>query len=57
MGNFFVKVQFLKALIPQKECVLDCTLVVVPEYCDPELSYMLAELFNMCLKEWFFPDC
>ena len=56
MGNFFVKVQFLKALIPQKECGLDCTLVVVPEYCDPKLSYMLAELFNKCLKECFFPD-
>ena len=25
--------------------------------CDPELSYILAELFNMCLKEFCFPDC
>ena len=24
---------------------------------EPELSYMLAELFNMCLKESCFPDC
>ena len=23
---------------------------------EPELSYMLAELFNMCLKEFYFPD-
>ena len=23
----------------------------------PELSYILAELFNMCLKESCFPDC
>ena len=25
--------------------------------CEPELLYMLAELFNMCLKESCFPDC
>ena len=25
--------------------------------CEPELSYILAELFNKCLKESFFPDC
>ena len=24
---------------------------------EPELSYILTELFNMCLKESFFPDC
>ena len=24
---------------------------------EPELSYILAELFNMCLKESYFPDC
>ena len=26
-------------------------------YCEPELSYILAELFNKCLKESCFPDC
>ena len=25
--------------------------------CEPELSNILAELFNMCLKESCFPDC
>ena len=25
--------------------------------CGPELSYLLAELFNMCLKEFCFLDC
>ena len=25
--------------------------------CEPELSYILAELFNMCLKETCFLDC
>ena len=25
--------------------------------CEPELSYILAGLFNMCLKESCLPDC
>ena len=35
----------------------DCILVVVLKNCEPELSYILAELFNKCLKESCFPDC
>ena len=35
----------------------DCIPVVFLNNCEPELSYILAELFNMCLKESFFPDC
>ena len=35
----------------------DCILVVVLKNCEPELSYILAELFNNCLKESYFPDC
>ena len=31
--------------------------VVVLKNCDPELSYILPELFNKCLKESGFPDC
>ena len=31
--------------------------VVVLKNCDPELSYILAELFNKCLKESCFPGC
>ena len=31
--------------------------VVVLENCEPELSFILAELFNRCLKESCFPDC
>ena len=31
--------------------------VVVLRNCEPELSYILAELFNKCLKESCFPDC
>ena len=52
-----IKVQFLKDLIRQKACGLDYILVVVPKKCDPELSYILAKLFNTCLKECFFADC
>ena len=35
----------------------DCVLVVVLKNCEPELSYILAELFNKPLKESCFPDC
>ena len=35
----------------------DCIPVVVLNTCEPELSYILAELFNTCLKETCFPDC
>ena len=30
---------------------------VVLNNCEPELSYILAELFNKCVKESCFPDC
>ena len=36
---------------------VDCILVVILKNCKPELSYILAELFNKCLKESCFPDC
>ena len=35
----------------------DCILVVVIKNCEPELSYILAELFNKYIKESCFPDC
>ena len=35
----------------------DCIPVVVLKNCEPELSYILAELFNMCLKESRFSNC
>ena len=36
---------------------LDCIPVVVLKNSKLELSYILAELFNKCLKESCFPDC
>ena len=35
----------------------DCIPVVVLKNCEPELFYMLAELFNKCLKKSYFADC
>ena len=35
----------------------DCIPVVVLKNCEPELSYILAKLFNNCLKESCFPHC
>ena len=35
----------------------DCIPVVILKKCEPELSYILAKLFKMCLKESCFPHC
>ena len=40
-----------------KACGPDYIPVVVLKNCVPELSYILAELFNKYLKESCFPDC
>ena len=40
-----------------KASVPDCIPVVVLKNCESELSYILAELFNVCLEEPYFPDC
>ena len=39
-----------------KASVPDCIPVVVLKNCEPEVSYILSELFNMSLKESCFPD-
>ena len=36
---------------------LDCIPVVVLKNCELEFSYILPELFNMCLKQYCFLDC
>ena len=35
----------------------DCISLVVLKNCESDLSYILAKLFNKCLKESCFPDC
>ena len=35
----------------------DCIPLVGLKNCEPELSYILAKLFNVCLKESCLPDC
>ena len=35
----------------------DCIPVMVLKNCEPELSYILAEIFNKSLKESSFPVC
>ena len=35
----------------------DCIPVVVLKNCEPDRSYILAELFSKCLQESCFPDC
>ena len=39
-----------------KASTLDCIPVVVLKNCELELSYILAKLYNKCLKESCFPD-
>ena len=61
LHNFSVIPEMVKRVITNldssKASGLDCILVVVPQNHEPELSYILTEIFNMCLKESCFPDC
>ena len=47
----------ITSLHSSKSSVPDCIPVVVLKNRKPERSYILAELFSMCLKESCFPDC
>ena len=61
LHNISVNPKMVKKVITKldssKRSGPDCIPVVVLKNCEPELSYLLAELFNMCLKESCFPDC
>ena len=46
----------IKNLSSSKASGPDCIPVVAQKNCEPELLYILVELFNMCLKESCFPD-
>ena len=47
----------IKNLDLSKRSGPDCISVVFLKDCEPELSYILAELFNMCIKESCSRDC
>ena len=49
--------RIMTSLDSSKASGSDCIPVVVLKNWEPELSYILAELFNMCVKESCFPDC
>ena len=61
LHNIFVTSKMVKKVIANldlsKASGPDCIPVVVLKNCEPELSYILAELFNKCLKESCFSDC
>ena len=61
LHNIYVTPGIVKKVIENfdlsKASVPDSIPVVVLRICDPESSYILTEVFNMCLKGSFFPDC
>ena len=61
LHNIFITPKMVKKVIMNldlsKTSGPDWIPVVVLKNCEPELSYILAKLFNKCLKESCFPDC
>ena len=51
------KITIIANLDSSKASGPDCISVVVLKNYEPEISYILAELLNMCLKESCFRDC
>ena len=49
--NIIMKLDLSKTSDP------DCIPLVVIKNCELEISYILPELFNKCLKESCFTDC
>ena len=58
LQNIYVTPKLVKKVIINLELPKmpgpDGILAVIMNNCEPELSNILAELFNMCLKETFF---
>ena len=61
LHNIFALLKMVKKVMtnldPSDMSGHDWIPVVVLKNCEPELLYILADLFNKCLKEPFFPDC
>ena len=61
LHNIFVTPKMVRKIIKNLDLSKapdpDCIPVAVLKNCEPEISYILAELFNKHLKESSFPDC
>ena len=61
LHNISVTLKMVKKVITNldlsKASGPDCVPVVVLKNCEPGMSYILAELFNKCLKESCFSYC
>ena len=61
LHNISITLKMVKKVITNldssKVSDLDCIPVMILKNCEPELSYLLAVVFNTCLKESCFPDC
>ena len=61
LHNIYVTLKMVKKVIKNldlsKASAPDCIPVVVLKICEPERSYIQAELLNKCLSESCFPDC
>ena len=61
LHNISVTLKMLRKIVMNldlsKASAPDCILVVVLKNCEPEFSYILAELFKKCLKRCCFPYC
>ena len=60
LNNTFITPKMVKKVMTNldssKASGPKCLPVVVLKNCESEFSYILAEFFNICLKESFFPD-
>ena len=60
LHNMSVTPMMVKKVIPNldssKASGPDCIPVVILKNCGSELSYIIAEFFNMSLKKFCFPD-
>ena len=61
MHSIFVTPKMVKKVITNLDLSKvfgpDCISVVVLQNFEPEIYYVLGELFNICLKDSCFPDC
>ena len=61
MHSIFIALKVVKKVIANHDSLKasgpDCISIVILKTCELELSYILAELFNMCLKESCFIGC